>query len=177
MDRNKALSTAERMFQQGLFLEPESPRFLLSLTSCFIRLGEKDATNEVLNKMKERCSGDIEGMKEVIGTLLSEKAYDYAHAWIKEAIKQFPEEAVFYMLFARYHREQNRPYDAVACLKRCLSINSSHIESIVALAELYSDIKEYSDSILYYEKAIKILPDDRQLQEKLKQVLKLKYGK
>ena len=109
--------------------------------------------------------------------LLSEKAYDHAFLWIKDAVNSFPQETCFYTLFARYHKEQNRPYDAVGCLKRSLSINSSHVESMIVLAELYEEIKEYSDAILYYEKAIKLAPNDLKLPEQLKNVLKMKYGK
>ncbi|HYA42439.1 MAG TPA: tetratricopeptide repeat protein [Syntrophobacteraceae bacterium] len=177
LNGDKALSMAERMFQQGLLLEPESPRFLLGLVRCYICLGQGDAAGELLEKLKEEYAENVHGFEEVIDILLTEKAYNYAHAWIQDAINRFPEEAIFYSLFSRYYIEQGRPYDAIGCLKRCMSINPSHVESMISLAELYEEIKEFSDSIYYYEMAIKIKPDDLKLQEKLARVLKRKYAK
>ncbi|MGA2403247.1 MAG: tetratricopeptide repeat protein [Syntrophobacteraceae bacterium] len=177
LDSGTVLTMAERMFQEGLFLEPESPRFSLSLTRCFIRQAKAEAASEILAKLKERYTEDIQRLEEVIDILLSEGAYDHAHTWIKDAIKLFPQEISFYALLARYHKEQKRPYDAIGCLKRSLSINPSHVESMIALAELYEEIREFSDAILYYEKAAKFMPDDKKLQEKLERVLKLKYSK
>jgi tetratricopeptide (TPR) repeat protein len=48
---------------------------------------------------------------------------------------------------------------------------------MVSLAELYEGIREYSDAIFYYEKAIELLPDDQTLQERLKRALQSKYKK
>jgi tetratricopeptide (TPR) repeat protein len=177
LDRDQALSMAERMFQQGMFLEPDSPRFLLSLVRCYIRQGQWELANEALDKLKEGCAENASGYEEIIDALLTEKAYDLSLAWIKDAINLFPQETTFYSLYARYYKEKQSPYDAIGCLKRCLSINPSHVESMISMAELYEEMKEFSDSIFYYEMAIKLLPNDRTLRDKLDNVLKRKYSK
>ncbi|MDR3566591.1 MAG: tetratricopeptide repeat protein [Syntrophobacteraceae bacterium] len=177
LDQDKALTMAERMFQQGLLLEPESLRFLINLARCYIRRGNTDVLSKVMDKIKGSYAEDIADLQNIITMLLEEKAYDQANIWIKNALTRFPKEIELYSLLSRCKREQSRPYDAIGCLKQGLSINPSHIESIVALAELYAELKEYSDSILYFEKAIKLAPNDLELQDKLKRVMGSKYGK
>jgi tetratricopeptide (TPR) repeat protein len=175
LNSNTVLSMAEKMFKQGILLEPDSSRFYLSLACCYIRQAEADAASEILAKLKQRHEGDVQAIKEVIDALLVEKAYDHAQTWIKEALNRFPQEIALYILYSRYYKEQNRPFDAITCLKRSLTVNSRHAESMVSLAELYEGIREYSDAIMYYEKALELVPEDQSLQEKLNRVLKLKY--
>ena len=177
MDREKALAMAERMFQQGLLLEPESLRFLLNLARCCIRRDQLDVLSKILDKLKENYAEEMPDLREIIIMLLEEKAFDQAQIWIKNALNRSPKEIEFYSLLSRCKREQGHPYDAVGCLKQGLSITPSHIESIVALAELYAELNEFSDSILYFEKAIKLAPNDLALQDKLKHVMSSKYGK
>lgn len=176
-DRNKALLMAERMFQQGLLLEPESFRFVLNLVKCHIRQTQWDAAAEGLERLKERLTEDVHAFEEVIEMLIAEKAYDYANGWLKEAVNIFSGEIAFYLLFARLYVEQNQVYDAIGWLKRSLSVDPSYAESMVRLADLYQDIEDFSDSIYYYEMAIKHVPNDQSLHEKLSKVLKRKYAK
>ncbi|MEM5788249.1 MAG: tetratricopeptide repeat protein, partial [Syntrophobacteraceae bacterium] len=103
--------------------------------------------------------------------------YEHALKWIKDGIQRFPKEIAFYELFSRYHHEQGRPYDAVGCLKRALTIDPSHVKSLISLGGLYETIGEFSDAIVYYEKAIKLSPDDPALHESLNRALKMKYKK
>ena len=177
LDSGKAIAMAEKMFKQGLILDPENPRFSLNLARCYIRQAEAGAAAEALAKLKERYAEDAQSMEEVIDVLLVENAYDHAIGWIRDAINRFPQEISLYMLYARYYNEQKKPYDAIGCIKRALTINPSHAQCMILLAELYETIKEYSDAILYYEKAINLLPNDLSLQERLTRVLKLKYKK
>jgi tetratricopeptide (TPR) repeat protein len=132
---------------------------------------------EILNKLKEAYSEDADVQAQIIDSLLTERAYDQAHMWIKEAIARFPKNLRFYQLYARYYREQKRPYDAIGCLKQGLSIQSEHLDFVFSLAELYQEIGQYSDAILYYEKAIKLAPADQSLQQGLKRALQLKFQK
>jgi tetratricopeptide (TPR) repeat protein len=177
LDSAKALSLGEKMFKQGLLLEPESLRFSLSLARCQLRQGEKEAAEEILDRLKEMCAEDAGSVEEVVDALIIEGAYEPATEWINYAVDSFPQEIVFYTLHARLFREQKRPYDAISCLKRALTIESSHTECIMSLAGLYEEIKEYSNAILYYEKAIKLMPKDQTIREKLNRILKLKYKK
>ena len=168
IDSDGVLSMAEKMFKQGLLLEPDSLRFSLGLARCCIRQEEAKAATDILGRLNEMYADDAQAYREVIDALLTEGAYDHVAGWIKSAIARFPHEISFYVLYARYYNEQKRYYDAIGCLKRALTLEPSHAGCIVSLAGLYEEIKEYSDAILYYEKAIKLLPRDLTLQEKLK---------
>jgi tetratricopeptide (TPR) repeat protein len=177
LDSTIVISMAEKMFQQGMLLEPQNLMFSLGVARCYIRQRKVEAAADILAGLKQQHAEDAQAMEEVIDALLVEQAYDHAHSWIKEAIHRFPQEINFYVLYSRYYREQNRPYDAIGCLKRSLAIHPTHAESMVSLAELYEGIREYSDAIFYYEKAIELLPDDQTLQERLKRALQSKYKK
>ena len=172
---DEVLSMAEKMFKQGLLLEPDSLRFSLGLARCCIRQNEAKAAADILDRLHEMYGEDAQAFQEVIDALLTEGAYDRAVEWIKSAISRFPREISFYVLYARYYDEQKRYYDAIGCLKRALTLEPSHAGCIVSLAGLYEEIKEYSDAIVYYEKAIKLLPRDPTLQEKLRKILNLKF--
>jgi tetratricopeptide (TPR) repeat protein len=172
---DEVLSMAEKMFKQGLLLEPDSLRFSLGLARCCIRQNEAKAAADILDRLHEMYAEDVQAFQEVIEALLTEGAYDPAAEWIKSAINRFPREISFYVLYARYYNEQKRYYDAIGCLKRALTLEPSHAGCIVSLAGLYEEIKEYSDAIVYYERAIKLLPRDPTLQEKLRKILNLKF--
>jgi len=177
LDSDKVLAMAQKILQQGMLMEPDSARFRLKLGCCHLRRGEHETATEMLNKLRESYADDAEVQAQIIDGLLTERAFDQAQIWIKDAIPRFPKDLRFYQLYSRFYREQKRPYDAIGCLKQGLSIQSEHLEFVLALAELYQEIGQYSDAIVYYEKAIKLAPTDQNLQRGLKTALQMKFKK
>ena len=177
LDSDKVLAMAQKILQQGLLMEPDSARFRLKLGCCHIRRGEHETATEMLNKLRDAYADDADVQAQIIDGLLTEQAFDQAQIWIKDAITRFPKDLRFYQLYSRFYREQKRPYDAIGCLKQGLSIQSEHLEFVFALAELYQEIGQYSDAIVYYEKAIKLAPTDQNLQRGLKTALQMKFQK
>lgn len=174
-DRKKIIGKAQKAFQQALFLDSDNPWIRLNLASCNFRLGEIDSGTEILEKLKELHNGDLDVSVAMVEMLVSERVFDLAGEWLKEMSGAHPKECRFYLLYAEYYKSLERDYDAVGCLKRGMSIEPDRPEFIVELARLYQKLEQYSDAILYFEKASKLLPSDASVQEGLKEVLAAKY--
>lgn len=174
-DRTRIIRKAQKAFQQGLLLDTDNPWMWLNTACCHLRLGEADLALEILERLKEANREDTDILASMIEILTFERAFSVAGEWLKEANINFPKDVRFYMLYAEYYRSLGRPYDAIGCLKKGMTVQPDHTEFIVGLARLYQELKQYSDAILYYEKAGKLMPADTGIQEGLRDALTAKY--
>ena len=165
------LSAAQRMFQQGLLLEPDNTDCWLCILKCHCRRGADKEIEEIIKKLKTMNQEDPAAMAGIVEILLDEHKYDKAEPILKESLTRFPQELKIYQLYARYHNEQNRLYDAIGFLKRGLAIEPQNGELVLTLAEMYGSAGQRSDAMMYFEKAGQLLPNDPRVNESLKKML------
>ncbi len=173
--RSQVLSLAQKVLHQGLLIEPDDERFWLAVARCRLRLKEEQSAVEVLTRLRGAHTNDLDFQVHVIEILIDEGAYDQASRWLRESIALYPREIRFYQLNARLCHEQKQYFDAIGFLKRGLAMETDNTEILISLAESYHAAGQYSDSIAYYEKAARLLPEDPRIREGMSEALKKKY--
>ena len=171
LDRDKAMAIARQAFHQAMLLDPTDTRFRLGLAGCELALNNVDGAIQVLDKLKEGDFRTPEVFREVIKKLLDENALELVEGWLLESEQAFPGDKEITKLKARYLRTRGETFEAVGCLKRALSKDPDDIELLVDLAGLYLDMDQYSDAMIYYEKALKLAPKDASIKEAMQKAM------
>ncbi|MCB2184986.1 MAG: tetratricopeptide repeat protein [Deltaproteobacteria bacterium] len=168
---DKVQQAARQALSQAMLLEPDEPRHRLGLASLELRQGNTQAAAEVLKRLKEINLEDVRAYVQVVTSLMEEKAWDLAEEWLRDAQAAFPGHPAVAKLAARYHLDRGEPYKAITALKKGLSATPGDPAMLLTLAETYLGAKEYDDAVFYFERAAKLLPDNRRVQKGLNRAL------
>lgn len=97
---------------------------------------------------------------ELIKTEIALGNIGEAENYLKKGLQQFPQEADFDYLQARIYLIKNQYYLAEKKLKQVIRGNPGHVDSHIALGELYMNEKRYQQSRSSFEKARLIEPEN-----------------
>jgi protein O-GlcNAc transferase len=110
---------------------------------------------------------DIKVALQIITTAMNEKAYDKAEKLLDEILEQAPllPVAHFKMGLLKYYKKQLA--SATIFLKHCLNAESINIRanSLRALFNIYSEIKDNFSALKYLKQAIELQPKDIELHQ------------
>lgn len=91
---------------------------------------------------------------------LQESNFIEAEQYLEKAIKLNPNDNNSLFAYAFALNSLNKKDEAVVYLLKSLELNNENIQALGMLGSIYSDKKEYEKSDEYYEKALKIDPED-----------------
>lgn len=173
---DRPLLMARQAFHQAMRLEPDDPRHRLGLACVELKLGDTASAAEALRRVEESDLKNLRVYREVIRALIQERAYDLVGEWLREAAANFPEEPEVARLQAEYFLLRGDATQAVTALKKGLSQAPDDHAMLLTLARTYLQTREFGEAALYFERLIKLEPDDPRAREGLAAALAGRQG-
>ena len=107
-----------------------------------------------LDRVSERERMEIQGLYNgVMGR------YEDAADFHRQLVGRYPNDPAYHSDLAADYRALNRPRDAIAEAEKALQLSPSSPGSMVALAIMQGDVREWSQMVRYYEQAFAIEPE------------------
>lgn len=164
---DRPLLMAKQAFQQAMRLEPDDPRHRLGLACAELKLGDTEAAAEALRRVEESDFINLRIYVDVIRALMVERAYDLAGEWLREAGANFPEEPEVARLQAESFLLRGEATQAIAALKKGLTQAPDDRQMLLSLARTYLENREFGEAVHYFERLVRLDPDDPRMREGL----------
>jgi len=169
------LKQAHALYKNALLLDPFDLSIWLKLLRCHLAMRELDSAEQLLERLFANLTIGQEGHVQVCVALLDEKAYTLARQQVESGLKKYPLVSHFHWLAAQVYNAEGHHYDAIAALKTGLREKPDDIECLTELGKSYGLIKNWSQAVEVYERALKLSPDDAALHNSLQSALQSKY--
>jgi len=142
----------------------------LALRQVYLEVGD---TNKALAICKEKfgCFSDPESNRKMANAIASLYAMigepEKAELLFKKVIKEFPEDANSYDLYASYLESQGRYDEALNNYKKAYKYNPDDSGVAFRLGNAYFERKRYREAVEFFKKAKKAFDDDIEIIKKL----------
>ncbi len=163
------------LYKSALLLDPFELSIWLKLLRCHLRLGETDAASQLVERLFANLTIGLDEHADTCAVLLDEKAGLLARPWVEAGLKKYPLASRFHLLASQMHNAEGNHYEAITALKTGLREQPDSVECLTELGKSYGLVKNWSQAIEVYEKALKLAPADAPLQHLLQTALRAKY--
>jgi len=131
--------------------------FLERLGTVYRESNKPQLAVETFRKMSELGDDNaIRGYQEIIETYRDQKQWQQATAAAEEAVKKFPQDRSLQMVLASQRADTGNAGAAIDQVKSMLKGNSDDREVYIALAQMYSRVKDWPQAETYINKAIEL---------------------
>lgn len=169
------LKQSHGLYKNALLLEPFEVSIWLKMLRCHLLMKEFDTAGQMLERMFENMTVGMEEHAETCTILIREKAYDLAKKYINTGLNQYPKESRFHFLASQMHNAEGNHYEAVTALKTGLREHPDSIDCLTELGTTYGLLKNWSQAVEFYEKALQLSPANAELQQLVQTALQAKY--
>ncbi len=176
LKREEIIAMAEKLFKQALLIDPNNYSYWINILDCYLRSDDTEKINELVKKLLGAEQDNEALYADIISIMLDNRSYDLVAGHLRDALKRFPNNNTFYEYQALFYKEQNKPFEAISFLKKAYNIQPEGAELLLLLGETYLEIKDFSNSIVFYEKAANLLGDDPRVEEGMQKALAAKQA-
>jgi tetratricopeptide (TPR) repeat protein len=138
--------------------------FLERLGTIYREAGKNQLAEQTFHKMLDLGDENaVRGYQQIIETYRDGKQWQQATTVAEEAAKRFPDDRGLQMVAASQQADMGNPTPAIARVKGLLKDNADDRDVYIALAQMYSRIKEWDKAEESINKAIELSskPEDK----------------
>ena len=138
--------------------------FLERLGTIYREAGKNQQAEQTFRKMLDLGDDNaVRGYQQIIETYRDSKQWQQATTAAEEAAKRFPDDRGLQMVAASQQADMGDPDPAIARVKALLKDNADDRDVYIALAQMYSRIKEWNKAEESINKAIELSskPEDK----------------
>ncbi len=138
--------------------------FLERLGTVYREAGKTQLAEQTFRKMLDLGDENaVRGYQQIIETYRDNKQWQQATDVAEEAAKRFPDDRGLQMVAASQQADMGNPQPAIARVKGMLKGNADDREVYIALAQMYSRIKDWNDAEEAINKAVDLStkPEDK----------------
>ena len=138
--------------------------FLERLGTIYREAGKPQMAEQTFRKMLDLGDDNaVRGYQQIIETYRDNKQWQQATNVAEEAAKRFPDDRGLQMVAASQQADMGNPQTAITRVKGMLKGNADDREVYIALAQMYSRIKDWDNAEECINKAIDLSskPDDK----------------
>ena len=138
--------------------------FLERLGTIYREAGKNQQAEQTFRKMLDLGDDNaVRGYQQIIETYRDSKQWQQATTAAEEAAKRFPDDRGLQMVAASQQADMGDPNPAIARVKALLKDNADDRDVYIALAQMYSRIKEWNKAEESINKAIELSskPEDK----------------
>src|SRR5580704_11619587 len=139
--------------------------FLERLGTVYREAGKNQQAEQTFRKMLDLGDENaVRGYQQIIETYRDSKQWQQATTAAEEAAKRFPDDRGLQMVAASQQADMGDPNPAIARVKGLLKGNADDREVYIALAQMYSRIKDWDNAEESINKAIELSskPEDKE---------------
>jgi len=168
--KQKNYNEAIPLLEKAIKADPNYVDAYLALRQVYLEVGD---TNKALAICKEKfgCFPDAESNRKMAKAIASLYAMigepEKAELLFKKVIKEFPEDANSYDLYASYLESQGRYDEALNNYKKAYQYNPDDSGVAFRLGNAYFERKRYREAVKFFKKAKEAFVDDIEIIKKL----------
>ena len=139
--------------------------FLERLGTIYREAGKTQLADQTFRKMLDLGDDNaVRGYQQLIETYRDNKQWQQATTVADEAAKKFPDDRGLQMVAASQQADMGNPQPAIVRVRGLLKGNADDREVYIALAQMYSRIKDWDDAEESINKAIELSskPEDKE---------------
>lgn len=173
--KQEKFDDALRMFEEADDKsEKTSPTILKRLTQLYIRAGRLEDALKTCDRIIKINPDSIEALQLKAGTLGAMSKTEESIEIYRQIIKRIdPPHEETYLLLSGLLIQNGRTNEALSILRELISKKPDSFVGSYYIAKIYVSMRQFSDALDYYEKALALNPSAEQVEMELIQVLAL----
>jgi len=158
---------ARETFQEALTLKPRDANLLFNIGECYDRMGQFDQAERFYNECLALDPNHVECRHALAVCMVRQNKGTQTKRMIEDWLAHQPRLSAAHVERGWFYSQLGNLDVAQSCFQEALKYNPDDIRALTALAQLFETTSRPERSILLYEQALEIQPNQPEVQQRL----------